>query len=76
MPISTVFIVDAHFTSNVLASLNDEQSMKVISAPNVSACFKHTFTMHKQEQVKLHMTITPHIITKPIHALIPTYACF
>ena len=60
--------MDAHFTSSVLASLKDAQSMKVISAPNVNARFKHTFTMHKQEQG------TPHIITKPKHALLPPYA--
>ena len=60
--------MDAHFTSGVLASLKDMQSMKVISAPNVNTCFKHTITMHKQEQA------TPHIITKPKHALFPPYA--
>ena len=69
--ISNVFIVDAHFTSNVLTSLNDEQSMEVISALNLSACYKHTFTI----QAKLHMTITPHIITKHIHAFIPPFTC-
>ena len=42
--------------------------MKVISATNVNAHFKHTFTMHKQEQG------TPHITTTPKHALFPPYA--
>ena len=60
--------MDEHFTSSVLASLKDAQSMKVISAPNVNAHFKHTFTMHKQEQG------TPHITTTPNHALIPPNA--
>ena len=64
----------AHFTSDVLASQNDEQSMKVICAPNVSACFKHRVTMYKQEQSKPHVTITPHMITKQIHQLFPPYA--
>ena len=62
------FIGDAHFTSGVLASLNDVQSMKVTSAPNMSACFKRTITMHKQEQA------TPHIKAKPKHSLLPPYA--
>ena len=42
--------------------------MKVTSAPSVSACFKHTITMHKQEQA------TPHIIANPIHVLFPSCA--
>ena len=42
--------------------------MKFTSAPSVSACFKHTIIMHKQEQA------TPHIIAKPIHVLLPPYA--
>ena len=42
--------------------------MKVISAPNVNARFKYTFTMHKQEQG------TPHKITTPKHALFLPYA--
>ena len=42
--------------------------MKVISATNVNAHFKHTFTMHKQEQG------TPHITATPKHALFPPYA--
>ena len=60
--------MEAHFTSGVLAPLKDVQSMKVISAPNVNACFKHTVIMHKQEQG------TPHITTTPKHALLPPYA--
>ena len=66
--LSIVFIVDAHFTSGGLASLKDAQSMKVISAPNVNGRFKHTFTMHRQEQG------TTHITTTPKHALIPPNA--
>ena len=60
--------MDAYFTSGVLASLKDAQSMKVTSAPSVTACFEHIITMHKPEQA------TPHIIAKPIHVLLPPYA--